>query len=65
MTSHHFAQEEAIELTCGIDDSVTSDSPSDVGLFVPFPFLETVRSIVGDKFIVGAEMVTPEIKGAC
>ena len=48
----------------GIADSITADSPADVGLFVPYPFLETVQSVVGDKLIVGAEMVTPEMKGA-
>ena len=57
-------QDEAVALAQGIADSITSDSPADVGLFVPFPFLETVQGIVGDKLIVGAEMVTPEMKGA-
>lgn len=57
-------KDEAVELARGIADSITSDSPADVGLFVPFPFLETVQSVVGDKLIVGAEMVTPEMKGA-
>ena len=47
-----------------IADSITADSPSDVGLFVPLVFLETVKEIVGDKLIVGAEMVTPEVNGA-
>ena len=57
-------QDEAAALAQGIADSITLDSPADVGLFVPFPFLETVQGIVGDKLIVGAEMVTPEMKGA-
>ena len=47
---------EAIELATGIVDSITSDSPGDVGLFVPFPFIETVQEIAGDKCIVGAEV---------
>jgi len=55
---------EAVDLARGIADSIGDDAPSDVGLFVPFPFLDTVQSIVGDKLIVGAEMVTPEMKGA-
>ena len=48
--------EEAVELANGIKDSVTTDSPGDVGLFVPFPFIEKVQKIAGDKFIVGAEV---------
>mmetsp|Transcript_282 Transcript_282/g.724 ORF Transcript_282/g.724 Transcript_282/m.724 type:complete len:296 (+) Transcript_282:145-1032(+) len=55
---------EAVDLARGIVDSIGEDSPSDVGLFVPFPFLETVQNIAGDKLIVGAEMITPEMKGA-
>jgi len=48
--------DEAVELANGIKDSVTADSPGDVGLFVPFPFIEKVQKIAGDKFIVGAEV---------
>jgi len=55
---------EAVDLARGIAESITADSPADVGIFVPFPFLETVQSVVGDKLVVGAEMVTPEMKGA-
>jgi len=55
---------EAVDLARGIAASVTDDSPCDVGLFVPFTFIETVRDIVGEKIVVGAEMVTPEMKGA-
>lgn len=54
---------EAIQLATQIVKSVTADSP-DVGLFVPFPFIETVQLVCGDKITVGAEMVTPEIQGA-
>jgi triosephosphate isomerase len=57
-------QAEAVDLARDIADSITDDSPGDVALFVPFPYLETVQSVVGDKLIVGAEMVTPEMKGA-
>lgn len=57
-------QSEAADLARGIADSITGDSPADVGLFVPFPFLETVKRVVGDKLHVGAEMITPEMKGA-
>lgn len=47
---------EAVDLARGIAASVTDDSPADVGLFVPFPFIETVKEIVGDKLVVGAEV---------
>jgi len=57
-------KDEAVELAKGIADSITGDSPADVGLFVPFPFLETVQNVVGDKLVVGAEMVTAEMSGA-
>ena len=49
-------KEEAIQLATAIAESVTKDSPADVGLFVPFPFIETVQKIAGDKVIVGAEV---------
>lgn len=49
-------KDEAIELATGIANSVTSDSPGQIGLFVPFPFIETVQKIAGDKFVVGAEV---------
>ena len=49
-------KQEAIELATGIAESVTDKSPGDVGLFVPFPFIETVQKIAGDKFVVGAEV---------
>lgn len=47
---------EAVDLARGIASSITDDSPCDVALFVPFPFIDTVQSIVGDKLIVGAEV---------
>jgi triosephosphate isomerase len=47
---------EAVDLARGIASSVTDNSPCDVALFVPFPFIETVQNIVGDKIAVGAEV---------
>jgi hypothetical protein len=47
---------EAVDLARGIASSITDDSPCDVGLFVPFPFIGTVQEIVGDKLVVGAEV---------
>jgi hypothetical protein len=35
---------------------VTRDSPCEVALFVPFPFIEAVQEAVGDKLTVGAEV---------
>jgi triosephosphate isomerase len=57
-------RDEAVELAKGIADSITDDSPCDVALFVPFPFIEAAQKAAGDKLTVGAEMVTPESKGA-
>jgi len=57
-------KDEALELATGIASAVTEESPCDVALFVPFPFMESVMEIAGDKLKVGAEMITPEIKGA-
>lgn len=57
-------KEEAIALATGVADAVTADSPGDVAIFVPFPFIESVMEAVDGKFPVGAEMVTPELKGA-
>jgi len=56
-------KEEAISLSTKIAESISQDSP-DVALFVPFPFIEIVQKIVGDKLSVGAQMVTPEMSGA-
>ena len=47
---------EAIALADEIAASVTDSSPCEVGLFVPFPFIETVQEICGDKITVGAEV---------
>ena len=50
------SKDEAVELAKGIADAVTDDSPSDVALFVPFPYIESVAEAVGDKVIIGAEV---------
>ena len=47
---------EAVDLARGIAASINDDSPCDVGLFVPFPFIGTVKEIVGDRLVVGAEV---------
>ena len=52
------SKEEAIELATGVAAAVTPDSPCDVGIFVPFPFIEAVQKCVGDKLVVGAEVST-------
>jgi len=57
-------KEEAIQLGTDIASAVTDDSPCDVALFVPFPFIESVQKAVDGKLNVGAEMVTPESAGA-
>ena len=49
-------KQEALELATGIADAVNPDSPCDVALFVPFPFIEPVQKVVGDKLKVGAEV---------
>lgn len=49
-------RDEAVALAKGIADSVTPDSPCDVALFVPFPFIEAAQDAAGDKLTVGAEV---------
>jgi len=58
------SKEAALELATGIASAVSDDSPVDVALFVPFPFIECVMGAVDGKLSVGAEMVTPEVQGA-
>lgn len=58
------SKDEAVELAKGIASSITSDSPCDAALFVPFPFIESVMEAVDGKLKVGAEMITPELAGA-
>lgn len=48
-------KDDAIQLASDIAKSMTPQSP-DVALFVPFPFIETVQTVVGDKITVGAEV---------
>jgi len=55
--------DEATELSSKIAEAISSDSP-EVALFVPFPYIEHVQRIVGDKLEVGAQMVTPQMNGA-
>lgn len=48
---------EAIKLANDIAASVTSESPdSDVAVFVPYPFIDSVISEVGSKIIIGGEV---------
>lgn len=50
-------KDEAISLAKGIAASITEDSPdADVALFVPYVFIESAMSTVGDKLSVGAEV---------
>jgi len=57
-------RQEAVELATGIANAVTSDSPCDVALFVPYPFIEAAQQAVNGKLLVGAEFVNPEVNGA-
>jgi Triosephosphate isomerase len=49
-------KDEAVSLATTIADSVTSKSPGDVALFVPFPYLESVHQAVKGKVTIGAEV---------
>ena len=49
-------KQEAVQLGTEIANAVTSSGHADVGLFVPFPFIEAVQEAVGDKLSVGAEV---------
>uniref|UniRef100_A0A7S2PBC9 Triosephosphate isomerase n=1 Tax=Leptocylindrus danicus TaxID=163516 RepID=A0A7S2PBC9_9STRA len=58
-------REEAIVLGKAISESIGPDTPdADVALFVPYVFIEATHTAVGEKLMVGAEGVCPEIKGA-
>ncbi len=46
---------EAIQLATDIVRSMKPESP-EVALFVPFPYIETVQTVVGDKISIGAEV---------
>jgi triosephosphate isomerase (TIM) len=49
-------KQEALDLAKGVAAAVSSSSPADVAIFVPYPFIECVQNAVGDKLIVGAEV---------
>lgn len=58
-------RDEAVTLASEIAGAITDDSPdADVALFVPYVFIESAMASVGDKLMVGAEGVCPEINGA-
>lgn len=58
-------RDEAVQLAGDIAASITDASPdADVALFVPYVFLEAAMGAAGDKLMVGAEGVCPEINGA-
>ena len=47
---------EAVDLARGIASAVNDYSQCDVAIFVPFPFIESVKGVVGDRLVVGAEV---------
>jgi triosephosphate isomerase len=49
-------KDEAVSLATGIADAVTDESPGDVALFVPYPYLESVQAAVDGKVTIGAEV---------
>lgn len=49
-------RQEAVDLATGIANAITSDSPCDVALFVPYPFIEAAQQAVNGKLLVGAEV---------
>lgn len=60
-------KKEAIQLAKDITTHVAANADGtkpDVALFVPFPFIESVQKVCGDLITIGAEMCTPEEKGA-
>ncbi len=58
-------RDEAASLGMEIAAAYTSDSPCEVAIFAPFPFLESAVSSVGDSGVmVGAEVSYYEAKGA-
>jgi len=58
-------RDEAIELGSSIAEAVTADTPDiDIALFVPYVFIEATHTAVGEKVLVGAEGVCPEMQGA-
>jgi len=58
-------KDEAVELAGKIASKINADSPkADVALFVPYVFIEAAMAACGDKLMVGAEGVCPEVNGA-
>jgi len=58
-------RDEAVALGKDIAASITSDTPDiDIALFVPYVFIESTMNAVDGKLMVGAEGVSPEVKGA-
>lgn len=50
-------RDEAVTLATEIASKITVDSPdADVALFVPYVFIESAMTAVGDKLQVGAEV---------
>lgn len=54
-------REEAIQLIKGVV-AHASDALPDVVVFVPYPFMESIQRVVGDKVCVGAEVSILEVK---
>lgn len=52
-------KEEAAALGASIASSVSPYESPDVGIFVPYPFIETVQKAVDGKIFVGAEVSLP------
>lgn len=57
-------KDEAVELAKGIAAAVADDCISDVALFVPYVYIESAKQAVGGKVEIGAELISPEEKGA-
>jgi len=56
---------EAVTLASDIASKITDSTPDvDVALFVPYVFIETAMDASGEKLMIGAEGVCPEINGA-
>jgi Triosephosphate isomerase len=49
-------RQEAVELASKIAQSVSPSYPGDVALFVPYPFIESVQKVVGNRLHVGVEV---------
>lgn len=50
------SKQEAVELASGIVEAVGMQTPGDVAIFVPFPYIESVQRAVGNKVAVGAQV---------